>query len=930
MSGFVWNDREKCYVTHLIWQIPTLPDFSAQRYARLLGDSVQQRVSQLIENTLRSLQSFHGAVTGNDRIAIALRLLRIPERPNILAFCIVRIASPTDGFTDTDSLREKYKAMLPNRQYYRYAYLDPASVYGQMALSVRGWARYGVELCKRVEILPSIASRFEELRGPFPDAWEVPAPPLQRNTNRLEEVCRALKEQQGTTMVDITLCPARLDKEDVELLNDHIQLLQQSVDALRQVSRSPSTRRIPGNDAHLDRALEVCKTIHRTLTQPTTLCFFYAFRIFTSGHDPRPLARIVSSAATKTDMAIVPLHSDKTLFDKSINAVERVDVDIVPEVNQGNDVWENVKINKDLLYRLHKMASLDELGGFWTLPIPLGSTFPGFTVDDGANFHIIDENEEESINLGIDESDRSITIRLRDITRHILVVGTPGSGKTTTLFHILDELKKRGVPWMVLEPAKTEYRTLKNLFPDVLVFTLGNELVSPFRFNPFDVPAGTPLEKHISRLYSCFLGAFNLFDPLPMFFDKAIRQIYAEKGWSTYDVGGEDTPQPPTIFDMYSVAENIVKEGKYTGEIGSNIKAAFVNRLEALQRGSIGRMMNVRQGLSLSDLMQKNVILELDALNADEKSLMAMFIFTHIYEYAKARHTSNNGLKHVLVIEEAHNLIGYSITGSSDRANPRLHAIELFTNMLAEMRALGEGIIIADQLPSALAPQAMKNTNIKILHQLVAGDDRKAIGLTMGMGDDEDKDPRLKEPVTFQPGEAFIFTGRRIAHVRMIPLSERVLKLKDQPPLDDDALRKGMLDYIEKHPEIFMPFKECSRFCSHCDPRVREWAEQSTPEYIERAWAYEKADNKDAEIIGKLTNISQDRRKEHITKVLEKNPEVREKLSEYFFTVCSEIVRSKKNSQLSLFCAYVHFMNTQNGRNCTNHEKLLKRIVEGV
>ncbi len=949
----VWNGtdkedvkRERFYVTHLVWEIPALPDFSAPKYAKSLGDSVQQRVSELVKNSLRSLQSFHGL--GGDHIAAALRLVHTPEEPDyISAFFIIRVALSPHSLSNIASLQENYKVILPNRQYYRYIYLDPipkddtateqerAAFHQkrrQMALSVREWATRGLELCKQVELLRSVASMNSLLEGALPDIWDVPASQFQRNINRMDEVCTTLREQPGWTMVDVTLCPAQ-PGEEVQVLNQKMQLLRDYAECLRQLHRQPTTRDIPEEDANLKRALDVCNALHGALTEHTTPWFFYAFRIFTSGYDPQPLAKILSSAATKTKMAIVSLHSDKELFDKSINAVESVD--IVPEINQGEDVWERVEINRSL-YRLHKMVSLDEVGGFWTLPVPLGATFPGFNIGDvDSNIGLrLPKPQEKAINLGADENGKLVTIQLRDVTRHMLVVGTPGSGKTATLFHILYELRQQGIPWLVMEPAKTEYRALKSLFPDILVFTLGDELVSPFRFNPFDVPAGTPLEKHMSRLYSCFLGAFNLFDPLPMFFDKAIRRVYARNHWSTYDVGGEGTPQAPTISDMYSVAEEIAKEGKYEGEIGSNIRASFVNRLEALQRGSIGRMMNVRRGLSLSDLMQRNVILELDALNADEKSLMMMFIFTHIYEYAKARHTSKETtdarLKHVLVLEEAHNLIGYSMTGSSERANPKLHAIELFTNMLAEMRALGEGIIIADQLPSALAPQAMKNTNIKILHQLVAGDDRKAIGLTMGMGDDEDKDPRLKEPVTFQPGEAFVFTGKAISRIRRVPLNEDILKLKDLPPPDDASLKQDMLEvYIETHPEIFMPFEECSRFCSHCIPKVREWAEQSIVDLIKKA--YETMSIKDDEVEALRIKLKPDKKDLTFSELPLSNETVRTELGKAVIRCINEELEKKPGSSKEAtrrrFCVYVHFMNTQTGQRCTHHEELLEQMV---
>ncbi len=81
-------------------------------------------------------------------------------------------------------------------------------------------------------------------------------------------------------------------------------------------------------------------------------------------------------------------------------------------------------------------------------------------------------------------------------------------------------------------------------------------------------------------------------------------------------------------------------------------------------------------------LMKSPIVLELDALNEDEKALMMMFIPTYVYEHARSTRRSGSPLRHVLVVEEAHNLIGRSDEGSQYRANPKEHAIGCCTGCL--------------------------------------------------------------------------------------------------------------------------------------------------------------------------------------------------------------------------------------------------------
>ncbi len=851
--------NNQTYDTQFVWEVPALPDLSSAKLSRL-GGSLPERHASLVRDTSVFMQVFRQMRPRG--ASVALRLVRSLDDPEYIGlFLVVRVrgTSALNG-AQADDLRRQYESILPNRQHYRYTYLGDSSegqspvTYGsdwigaklleerrRKATTVGPWARYGFELVKRIDLLPSIRNVLPAaLRDVIPKYWEVPARRIEPKPNTLESVCAAILRSRGHVMVDITLAPADPGEEAKRSVNDRKEYLasfasQQYVSGLV----------IPA-DGHAGQAYNVYSRLQQDLVENPTW-YLYGIRLFTDDGDAGGVIEALAASANANGMSLVALHGETGLFERAIAAAEHLD--ILPEINQGSDEWtylaEEIGVFAPELYRLHRMATADELGGFWTLPVSLGSQFPGFSIDYGQASIPLRSGRDSAvaIELGRSSEGRAVRIKLSDLTRHLLMVGTSGAGKTSTMFEIARQLQEHGIPWLVLEPAKSEYRALRSIDPGVSVFTLGNERAVPFRFNPLDVPEGTALEMHVGRLVTCFLGAFNLWDPLPMLLEKSLRRVYDEAGWLMSDIGGaEGNPPPPTIAHLHDMAGRVVEaSGYHEGEVMTNIRAALLGRLESLRRGSIGRMLGVERGLTIADLMSRPVVLELDALNHDEKSLVMMFLFVHVYQYSRYARVSNTGLQHVLILEEAHNLIGTVSSEGAERANPRRYAAEMFVNMLAEMRALGEGIVIVDQLPSSLAPQAMKNTSTKVVHQLLAGDDREAVGLTMGIRPD---DPRGLEPIGFQPGEAFVFApaaaGPSVSRME-VQLSPEIRSLRDQPPPTDAELRYGspsmpaMLEVLGASPEIFLPYAECSLACRHCTARARDWSESRLDSVIREA-----------------------------------------------------------------------------------------------
>jgi hypothetical protein len=364
---------------------------------------------------------------------------------------------------------------------------------------------------------------------------------------------------------------------------------------------------------------------------------------------------------------------------------------------------------------------------------------------------------------------------------------------------------------------------------DLLVFTVGQEMVSPFRFNPFAVPAGVDVATHLSTLATCFSGAFDLWGPLPMILDQAMREIYAARGWSEFSTGDEDPArEPPTLEDLYERALAIADGSAYRGETAGNIRGALETRLGALVRGVKGRCFNTRRSVPFELLMQKPVVLELDALNDEQKALTMMFVLAavraHAKTHARERQLSGRKLGHIVLLEEAHNVIGRGDErGASHQANPQSVAIRFFTRMLAELRAWGEGIVIADQLPTAIAQEAVKQTGTKIMHRLVSADDRQELGSAMVFDS-----AQVEQAAILPPGYSFIFQGGE-------PRS-RLLKEPDfkaeceqadfhiEPPPEDSQIAAAMQNFRQQEDirPAYLPYQGCANVCQTCQPRLRE------------------------------------------------------------------------------------------------------------
>lgn len=345
------------------------------------------------------------------------------------------------------------------------------------------------------------------------------------------------------------------------------------------------------------------------------------------------------------------------------------------------------------------------------------------------------------------------------LNRHAFVAGATGAGKSQTVRHLLEGLHRAGVPWLVIEPAKAEYARMAGRLAGahpagggVVVVRPGDPDQVAVSLNPLEPEAGFPLQTHLDLVRALFLAAFEANEPFPQVLARALTRCYEDLGWDlalgrSRVAGG--TPRYPTLGDLQRVALDVVAGVGYGAEMTADVRGFIDVRLASLRLGTPGRFFEGGHPLDVADLLRRDVVLELEDVGNDQDKAFCMgAVLIRLAEHLRVHEADGRGrLRHVTVVEEAHRLLKASAAGT-----PAAHAVELFAALLAEVRAYGEGVVVAEQIPSKLLPDVVKNTALKVLHRLPAADDRETVGATMNLDDRQSR-----HVVTLPPGEAAVF-----------------------------------------------------------------------------------------------------------------------------------------------------------------------------
>ena len=406
----------------------------------------------------------------------------------------------------------------------------------------------------------------------------------------------------------------------------------------------------------------------------------------------------------------------------------------------------NLTVNgESIMVENSSLLSSKELAMLLSLP---HKSVPGFPVVEHVSLakEVIRNNEslmkrEVSLgcifDLGKAYTENRVKLDVKSLTQHVFVTGSTGCGKSETIYKLINETKQVGTKFLVIEPAKGEY---KNVFGDVNVFGT-NPLIMPLlRINPFSFPTGVHVLEHIDRLTEIFNVCWPMYSAMPAVLKKAMLDAYESCGWDLrLSVNrlsrGEDVY--PSFLDLFLSLEKVITESAYSEEVKSNYSGALLTRVESLTNGLNGEIFSVNE-LSNMVLFDENCIIDLSRVGSQEtKSLIMGILIMRLSEYRMTgANTPNSALKHLTVLEEAHNILKrVSTEQSQEGSNMAGKSVEMITNAIAEMRTYGEGFVIVDQSPTSVDKAAIKNTNTKIVMRLPDEDDRKVSGKAAGMND---------------------------------------------------------------------------------------------------------------------------------------------------------------------------------------------------
>lgn len=429
---------------------------------------------------------------------------------------------------------------------------------------------------------------------------------------------------------------------------------------------------------------------------------------------------------------------------------------------------------------LSTILTTQELTSLINFPL---KSVPGVIVREQAEFgrNVILRNapqKHETIELGnimhfgeIEESNK-VCLNADALTSHTFVTGTTGSGKSNTMYLLLQSILEKNnedeeqndgektqnekIKFLVIEPTKGEYKRVFN--KDVNVYGSNPKLTPLLKINPFEFVDEIHICEHVDRLVDIFNTCWPMYAAMPVVLKKSIIDAYRACGWDMEKSTWNDSKGfklYPTVKDVVIALQKFINQSEYSADTKGDYKGSLETRLMALTEGLTGMMLNnPAENLSDEELFTKNVIVDLSRVgNSETKSLVMGLIIMKLTEYYQAHGQMNSQLRHVTVLEEAHNILKRTSTQQNQESSNLVgKSVEMLTNSIAEMRTYGEAFIIVDQSPSQVDMAAIRNTNTKIIMALPESEDRIAAGKSIGL-----KDEQIEEIARLKVGEAVVY-----------------------------------------------------------------------------------------------------------------------------------------------------------------------------
>ena len=336
------------------------------------------------------------------------------------------------------------------------------------------------------------------------------------------------------------------------------------------------------------------------------------------------------------------------------------------------------------------------------------------------------------------KEDKNIRVKLDmdSLCAHTFITGSTGTGKSNFIYNLLDQVYEEDKHFLVIEPAKGEYKNVLGGFDDVCVYGTNPMYTELLHINPFSFPKHINVLEHIDRLVEIFNACWPMYAAMPAVLKDAIERVYKDKGW-IFSNPAYYSEEFPTFADLIKVLPDIMNESLYSADTKSDYSGALITRVKSLTNGINSEIFCSTKEISNEALFDKNVIVDISRVGSVEtKSLIMGILIMKLQEYRMQPDKMNENLQHITVLEEAHNLLRRtSYAQAQESSNLQGKSVEMLTNAIAEMRTYGEGFIIADQAPDMLDEAVIRNTNTKIIFRLPDEHDCELVGKSIALND---------------------------------------------------------------------------------------------------------------------------------------------------------------------------------------------------
>lgn len=635
----------------------------------------------------------------------------------------LRIGICIDSATDEDTFVEETIAASPISPYFELIGTNAAS--NRMPDIARRY-RYGTHLIKKERFLS--AKGFGGETYYLTSEWEM------NDNARLYTMAKLMASIDQACVYIVSVYPRELTADLSDKLDKTLYELRNATRP--QFNKSSDSVGIQSKDEHAKSALDFYENLLEALSENPH--FLVDVQVLS---DNLQHACAILDAATSE--ALQEGSHEQVQYEQNLSLSEICEASFFPCASASAP---------KALDLLPQLFLLDELSHFAILPV----LYPGEWIEIAKE--TVPEDHESGLPLGVDETGHKVFFPLKNLSKHAFLAGVPGSGKTNSMMHLIGAMHGTyRIPVLIFEPAKHEYRAITCVegLEDIELFSPSASTRFPLHINPFEFPAGMTLAEHIRNLIAVFDGAFHLEGPMPFLLDSSVEEVYADMGWIPAMVN-MNRLEYPTMSQLYNKLAEKLEKTDYGPDTKGTLKSALQVRIGSLISREMADIFDVpRSSVKPEDWLMRSAIIELESLGRDPANFTTLLIATLIRETLKIKNyvkPPDGRPRHVMFFEEAHNLIGPNAeqTAGLD-ADPKVAATAYIVKMLAEVRALGEGIVIADQLPTAMAPEVLKNTSLKIALRITAQDDRQLLGGTMNANPDQ-----LENLSIFSPGHAIV------------------------------------------------------------------------------------------------------------------------------------------------------------------------------